>query len=78
MNVSLREKKRVGKRVCQVREMMGLSQRGFARELNIWHSIVAEIESGKRYIPTSFFLVLLKDLGINGNWLLLGEGDIYR
>lgn len=76
--VSLKDRKKVGSRLTEIRVLLGMSQRGFALKYDLWHSSVAETEAGKRFITYRVLLILLRELKINSNWLLLGEGSMCR
>lgn len=74
----LATKKIVGKRMLELRKSTGLSQRKFALEHDLWHSSVAEIESGLRYPTRILTIKLMKKMKVNANWLFIGEKPMIK
>lgn len=64
--------------IKKIRTAKGLTQQEFANLVNSVSSTVASIESGKREIPKSMLKNLVENLGIDANWLLTGEGEMFR
>ena len=64
--------------IKKIRTAKGLTQLEFAKLVNSVSSTVAAIESGKREIPKSMLKSLVENLGIDANWLLTGEGEMFR
>ena len=64
----------IGKRVREVREEIGLSQREFARRLGIANSFICDIENGNSGPGFYFFYLAGKYLKISPMYLLFGTG----
>ena len=63
-------------RLKQIRNKLGLSQAKFGSMLKIPQTTYANYESGKALIPDNLKSELMH-LGINLNWLITGEGQMY-
>lgn len=61
-----------------IRMKKGLTQQEFANLVGSVSSTVAAIENGKREIPKSMLKSLVEKVGIDANWLLTGEGEMFR
>lgn len=72
-----RVQKEVGLRLKKLREILDLSQGKLARILGVSQSAVSKWEAGERDIPTAVLLKLKQQLGVNLDWLLSGEGEIF-
>ena len=60
------------------RESLGLTQEEFAKKLNTTQAVISNYERGAR-IPTADFLNRLTEtFHLNINWLLTGEGPMFR
>ena len=69
----------IGERVRHIREHeKNMSVAAFARLLDEKDHRIRDIESGKQKIPPEIITKLRNILNINPDWLLTGEGDIYR
>ena len=67
----------LGKRLRTVRERLGMTQKEFAKFLNVGIATVQRYEREER-IPSGEFLKLLLDkCNVNINWLLTGEGKMF-
>jgi len=64
----------IGQRLKRIREQLGLSQAQLAKRIGFSQKAVSHWERGERDIPTQA-LVALKQLGVNIDWLLTGEGE---
>lgn len=53
------------------------SQRDFASLLKVNHQLISDYETGKSKPTLNFFGLVAKELDINLNWLVSGEGDMY-
>jgi len=67
----------LGERLKAVREKLGMTQKEFAKFLNVGIATVQRYEREER-IPSGEFLKLLLDkCNVNINWLLTGEGSMF-
>jgi transcriptional regulator with XRE-family HTH domain len=67
----------LGERLRTVRERLGMTQKEFAKFLNVGIATVQRYEREER-IPSGEFLKLLLDkCNVNINWLLTGEGSMF-
>ena len=67
----------LGERLKVVREKLGMTQKEFAKFLNVGIATVQRYEREER-IPSGEFLKLLLDkCNVNINWLLTGEGPMF-
>lgn len=65
----------LGKRILQVREALGKSQREFAAAMNASFRALQDYEAGMT-VPGGKALEGLARLGVNVNWILTGSGSI--
>ena len=65
-----------GQRVKKYRKHFGISQKDFAKSINISGSFLSEIESGKTRASLDFFHNITKHYNVNLVYLLHGEGDM--
>jgi len=69
----------IGERVKHIREHeKGMSVAAFARLLDEKDHRIRDIESGKQKIPPEIITKLRNILNINPDWLLTGEGEMYK
>ena len=69
----------IGERVRHIREHeKGMSVAAFARLLDEKDHRIRDIESGKQKIPPEIITKLRNILNINPDWLLTGEGEMYK
>jgi len=68
-NIDTIDKIECGKKIIELRESIGLSQRDLAKALNTSHSTLSAYESGKYLIIISFALELSKKYNISLDWL---------
>ena len=64
-------------RLKLLRKEMGLTQSEFADKLGISQTFLSAIERGDKGFSASLFLAL-KDLGVNFDWFVCGEGEMFR
>lgn len=68
----------VGERLKKAREYLGYKKQGyFAEKLEIVQNTYSNYENGHREIPFKI-LEKISQNGINLNWLLTGEGEMYQ
>lgn len=61
-----------------IREFTGESQAKFAKRFSIPQQTYANYELNKRNIPDDFKMKLYKDLNVDLNWLVAGQGTMFR
>lgn len=61
-----------------IREHTGESQAKFAKRFSIPQQTYANYELNKRNIPDDFKMKLYRDLNVDLNWLVTGEGAMFR
>jgi transcriptional regulator with XRE-family HTH domain len=67
----------IGRRIKIARKALRYSQRELAKELEMSHSYLSEIESGKARPKPEFFLKLSKKFGMSTDYLYHGTGDMF-
>jgi transcriptional regulator with XRE-family HTH domain len=66
-------------RIKKIREIFNLSKSGFAKKLGISPAYVTDLESGKKNnISLPLAKLIFYEFGINPDWLLTGEGPMFR
>jgi SOS-response transcriptional repressor LexA len=71
------DKKSVGCRLKQLRKQINRSQAEFAENSPVSQSNIARIESGSLLPAVDLVSYLNVKLGVNPNWLLYGEGEMF-
>ena len=61
-----------------IRKNDQLTQAEFAKNLGVSTSTIASIENGTRDIPKNLMKKLVKEKKISAEWLLTGEGEMFR
>lgn len=61
-----------------IRKNKGLTQQEFANQLEVSTATIASVENGSRDMPKALMKSLVKKIGINANWLLTGEGEMFQ
>jgi transcriptional regulator with XRE-family HTH domain len=69
-------KKEIGMRFKEFRQAIKKKQDELADELNVCHTTLANIESGKFYPKLKFQHHLYRQYHLNINWLLTGSGEM--
>ena len=68
----------INERINKLRSINSLNQKEFSEKLGISRSHLSEIESGKS-LPSEMLLRLLcLTFNVNPNWLLTGEGEMFK
>ncbi|WP_375673331.1 helix-turn-helix domain-containing protein [Bartonella sp. CL25QHWL] len=71
-------KTELAKRLCEVRIALGFTQRKqFADHLTVPESTMYNYETGLREPPSSMLVIYKNICGIDVNWLLTGEGEMF-
>lgn len=64
-------------RLRYVREVKSLTQTGLASLLNVTSSYISQAERGDKELGRDILLKLRKVLGVNIDWFLTGEGEVF-
>jgi transcriptional regulator with XRE-family HTH domain len=64
-------------RIKEARENKGISQRELVKRLGINQTSLVHYETGKREPRIGYLIGLIRETGVNGNWLLTGKGEMY-
>ena len=67
----------IGDNIKNVRTTLKLTQQAFAERINLKQGTIASIESNKRNISRQAILVICREFGVNENYLLTGEGEMF-
>ena len=67
----------IGERLRMIRESLGFTQRKLAKILGVSQAALAAHELGTS-VPGGLVLEALCQLGVDGNWLLIGHGEMWR
>ena len=65
----------IGDRLKLLRKTNNLSQQSLAKILSTSSGYISEIERGLKTPGSEFLLTLKRELGVNVDWMLTGEGD---
>lgn len=68
----------ISNRFKQIREDKGLSVTAIAALLDENRQRIVDIESGKQRIPEDVIIKCIEKFFIDANWLMTGEGNMYR
>lgn len=60
------------------RNLLQITQERFAKTLNISQTYLSQLENGNRTITETVFDQLVSVFLINPDWLLSGEGDVFK
>lgn len=67
----------IADRVKKVRILQELSQKDFAKRLDVTQSVISDIENGHRGVSRNVLLALGIQFNINANWILTGQGEMF-
>lgn len=67
----------IAEQLKKIRKEKGLTQQQFASELEVSTATIASVENGSRDMPKNLMKSLVKKIGIDANWLLTGEGEMF-
>jgi transcriptional regulator with XRE-family HTH domain len=67
----------VNGRIKQLRLILKLSQRQFARRIFVSQTLIGEIELGHRKVNIRIIHLISSQFNVNLDWLKKGEGDIF-
>ena len=68
----------VGERVRKLREYLGYTQNEFASRLGLTRNFISLVETGQRILSDRSFLSIVREFGVDENWLRTGEGEMLR
>src|SRR5690606_17064831 len=68
---------KVNSRLKQVRKTFKMNQKEFADKLGYKQSSISELENGVKNISKAIIYSLEKELGVNPQWLLDGDGEMF-
>lgn len=68
----------ISEQLKSIRKNKGLTQQEFANQLEVSTATIASVENGSRDMPKALMKSLVKKIGINANWLLTGEGEMFQ
>ena len=68
----------IGQRIRKIMEMANLTQKEFAKTLNLAQSTVSEYISGKTTPSDKVLLLISKTFNISYHWLKTGEGEMFE
>lgn len=60
-----------------IRKSKNMTQAEFAESLQVATATIASIENGSRDMPKTLMRSLVNKFGIDGNWLLIGKGEMF-
>ena len=66
----------VNDRIKQVRTILNISQRDFARQIYISQTLLGNIELGYRTVSARTIQLISTAFNVSKNWLLTGEGEM--
>lgn len=68
----------IGNNLKKIRQDQGLTLSKFGELLETSYSYLSEIENGKKALSLNLIMSLSAKCEVNVNWLLTGEGQMYR
>lgn len=66
---------KIGKRIAFIRGET--KSKDFAMSLGVHPNSITNYENDKRFPDLNFLALLVEDYGVNLNWLLTGDGNVY-
>ena len=67
----------VSERVKELRKSMNLTLEKFGNKLGVGKSAISKIENGKNGLTDQMTKLMVKEFGVNENWLRTGEGEMF-
>lgn len=64
-------------RIKQVRKKLNLTLSVFGQRIGITSAALSKVENGKRNITEQVRRAVCREFGVDENWLLTGEGDMF-
>jgi transcriptional regulator with XRE-family HTH domain len=67
----------VSERVKELRKSMNLTLEKFGNKLGVEKSAISKIENGENGLTDQMTKLMVKEFGVNENWLRTGEGEMF-
>lgn len=67
----------VNERVKELRKSMNLTLEKFGNSLGVGKSAIFKIESGENNLTDQMIKLMVKEFGVNENWLRTGDGEMF-
>lgn len=64
-------------RIKELRKYLHLTQDEFGEKLGIKKSAVSKIEKGENGVTDQMIKLMVKEFGVNENWIRTGEGEMF-
>jgi transcriptional regulator with XRE-family HTH domain len=64
-------------RIKQIRQALGLSQRGFAKKILISQAWYSAIELGRQEVNERLVHIVATKFNVNRDWILTGRGEMF-
>jgi transcriptional regulator with XRE-family HTH domain len=64
-------------RIRKARDNKKISQRELSKRLEMYQTTLVNYELGKREPKIGYLMGLIRETGVDGDWLLTGKGDMY-
>ena len=68
----------IGERIALIRKKLSLTQQEFADKANVNRAYLGNIERGRKEASIGFISSICDTYGISTDWILTGEGHMYR
>lgn len=65
-------------RIKQVRKSMNLTLEAFGQRIGVTRAAISNIENGIRSVTEQMRRSVCREFGVNENWLLAGEGEMFE
>ena len=72
------DRKKIGKRVKELRQVLNLKQDEFASKLGVTNNYISLIEVGKKKPGMEVLTRMMDVFNVNVTYLFYGEGDLFR
>ena len=77
ITIDAKELAELGRRMVQIREALGLKQKGFAAAVGFSEGYICQIEKGSANPTLDFFYILTSKLNVSLDFLFYGEGEMF-
>ncbi|MDR2733014.1 MAG: helix-turn-helix transcriptional regulator [Spirochaetota bacterium] len=67
----------INRRVKELREKLGLTQRDFSKLLSLSGGYISGVEVNARAVNDRLIKLMISEFGVNEDWLRSGEGEIF-
>jgi transcriptional regulator with XRE-family HTH domain len=64
-------------RIKEAREKKGITQRELVKKFGTNQTTIVYYETGRREPKIGYLMDLIRETGVDGDWLLTGKGDMY-